>query len=212
VDSRYLYWATGDKAVGRVAVAGGTIEPDFTPTPGPGFSTTGVAVQPQYVFWINQGGNPASNFIARANLSGSAPNQALFGGLAQPRLMAAAPSNKLTINSITKRKKKGTAVVDAKVPGPGQVTLSQTPGTQDVNAVAAGVKQIGLTITQASSFTVAVKPTGKTAKKLKKQLSKKNKAKAKVTAYLTYVPAGVAGVPNTETLKVTLVKKRKKTK
>jgi hypothetical protein len=63
-----------------------------------------------------------------------------------------------------------------------------------------------------------VKPTGKTAKKLnkqvKKQLRKKRKAKAKasVTVFIHYVPAGVAGVPNTERLKVTLIKQRQKKK
>jgi hypothetical protein len=104
------------------------------------------------------------------------------------------------------------------VPGPGQVTLNQTSAPTDVNAVAAGVKQVGLTITQASSFKLAVKPTGKTAKKLnkqvKKQLRKKRKAKAKasVTVFIHFVPAGVAGVPNTERLKVTLIKQRKKKK
>ena len=44
------------------------------------------------------------------------------------------------------------------------------------------VKQIGLTIPQASSFKLAVKPVGKTAKKLKKQIKKqlkKSKAKAR---------------------------------
>ena len=64
------------------------------------------------------------------------------------------------------------------------MTLNQTNTPPDVNATAAGVKQVGLTITQASSFKLAVKPVGKTAKKLnkqiKKQLRKKHKAKAKV--------------------------------
>ena len=102
------------------------------------------------------------------------------------------------------------------MPGPGQVTLNQTNTPPDVNATAAGVKQVGLTITQASSFKLAVKPTGKTAKKLskqiKKQLRKKSKAKAKasVTVFIHFVPAGVAGVPNTQQVKVTLIKQKKK--
>jgi undecaprenyl pyrophosphate phosphatase UppP len=61
-----------------------------------------------------------------------------------------------------------------------------------------------------------VKPLGKTAKKLnkqiKKQLRKKRKAKArvKVSVFIHFVPAGVAGVPNTQQVNVTLVKQRTK--
>ena len=125
----------------------------------------------------------ATDFIGRANINGGSPNPALIPGPPNPCQLAAAPSNKITVNSVTKNKKKGTATINAKVPGPGQVTLNQTNTPPDVNATAAGVKQVGLTITQASSFKLAVKPIGKTAKKLskqiKKQLRKKHKAKAK---------------------------------
>jgi hypothetical protein len=174
-----------------------------------------VAVNPQYVFWGNSG---ATNFIGRANLSGGAPNSSLIPIPTNPCNPAAAPSNKITVNSVTKKKTKGTATINAKVPGPGQVTLNQTSTPPDANATAAAVKQIGLTITQASSFSLAVKPVGKTAKKLnkqiKKQLRKKRKAKATVkqTVFIHFVPAGVAGVPNTQQLNVTLVKQRTKKK
>ena len=132
-------------------------------------------------------------------------------GASNPCLLAAAPSNKITINSITRKKKKGTAIINAKVPGPGQVTLTNT-GTEDVNATAASVKQVGLTITQASSFKLAVKPVGKTAKKLNKQVKKKGKGKVKVKAFLTFVPAGVAGVSNSQPVKTKLIKQRKRKK
>ena len=94
----------------------------------------------------------------------------------------------MTINSITKKKKKGTATINAKVPGPGQVAIANSgPVTE---AGAAKVKQIGLTLTAASSFKLAVKPKGKTSKKLKK------KGKAGVKVFVTFTPSGVAGVPN----------------
>ncbi len=115
----------------------------------------------------------------------------------------------MTINSVTKKKKKGTATINAKVPGPGQVTLSES-GSQDVNATEAAVKPQGLTIAAASSFKLAVKPKGKTAKKLKKQVKKKGKGKVKVKVFVTFVPAGVAGVPNSQPVKITLVQQRKK--
>jgi low-density lipoprotein receptor class B len=213
VDPSFIYWSTGTpNTVGRVPVGGGPADPGFIPAGTTSGGPSGVAVNSQYVFWSNADA-PA---IGRANISGSAPNPTLIAGPSSPLLLAAAPSNKITVNSITKKKRKGTALIDAKVPGPGQVTLDQTSTPPDADATAAAVKQIGLTLTQASSFTVPVKPVGKTAKKLnkriKKQLRKKRKAKATVkqTIFIHFVPAGVAGVPNTQQVNVTLIKQRTK--
>jgi hypothetical protein len=203
VDPTFLYWSrTGASAVGRVPVGGGTVEATFVSSGTAGGGPCGVAVNSQYLFW----GNQDALTIGRSNINGSSPNPTLVPGASSPCLLAAAPSNKVTVNSIKKKKKKGTAVINAKVPGPGQVTLSQTAGAQDPNAVAAGVKQVGLTITGASSFKLPIKPLGKTKKKLKK------KGKGGVKAFITFVPAGVAGVPNTDPVKTKLIKKRKKTK
>ena len=217
VDQSFLYWSSDSgNTVGRAPVGGGSADGSFIPAGTTGGGPTGVAVNSQYVFWSNPDAMPPT--LGRANINGASPNPRLVTGPSSPLLLAAAPSNKITVNSIKKKKKKGTATINAKVPGPGQVTLNQTSSPQDVNAVAAGVKQVGLTITGASSFKLAVKPTGKTAKKLnrqiKKQLKKKRKAKAKanVTVFIHFVPAGVAGVPNTEQVTITLVKKRTKKK
>jgi hypothetical protein len=215
VDPSFLYWSRGTTgAVGRVPVGGGTTQDGFVSTGTTGSGPCGVAVNSQYLFW----GNQDANTIGRSNVNGGSPNPTFIPGPTNPCQLAAAPSNKITVNSITKKKKKGTATINAKVSGPGQVTLNQTNTPPDLNAVEAGVKQIGLTLTQASSFKVPVKPTGKTAKKLKKQikkqLRKKRKAKAKVnvTVFIHFVPAGVAGVPNTQQVTVTLVKQAKKKK
>jgi hypothetical protein len=206
-DSNFLYWGTdgAPHSVGRATIGGGGATNEFIPNAVPAGSPCGVAVNPQYVFW----GNPTVTAIGRANLNGSSPNPTLIPGASTPCLLAAAPSNKITINSITRKKKKGTAVINAKVPGPGQVNLTNT-GTEDVNATAASVKQVGLTITQASSFKLAVKPVGKTAKKLNKQVKRKGKGKVKVKAFVTFIPAGVAGVPNSQPVKTKLIKQRKK--
>ena len=220
VDNSFLYWAaSGPGSVGRVPVGGGTADPNFIPNTNTSILfSPGPAVNSQFVFWSNPSSTPGSSAIGRANINGSSPNPSLIPGVASPNLLAAAPSNKITVNSVSKNKKKGTASINTKVPGPGQVTLNQTNTPPDVNATAAGVKQVGLTITQASSFKLAVKPTGKTAKKLskqiKKQLKKKNKAKAKasVTVFIHFVPAGISGVPNTQQVKVTLIKQAKKKK
>jgi hypothetical protein len=209
VDPSFLYWSTGtSNAVGRVPVGGGASNPSFVAAGTTSGGPCGVAVNSQYLFW----GNQDANTIGRSNINGGSPNPTFVSGPNNPCQLAAAPSNKITVNSVTKKKKKGTATISAKVPGPGQVTLNQVSTPPDVNATAAAVKQVGLTIPQASSFKLAVKPVGKTAKKLKKQLKKKRKAKVKVTVFVHFVPAGVAGVANTKPVTVTLIKQRKKKK
>lgn len=212
VDPTFVYWATDSgNHVGRAPVGGGAADNSFIEAGTTSGGPSGVAVNSQYVFW----GNFDTGAIGRANINGSSPNLALIPaagvtGPLEPSLLAAAPSNKITVNSITKKKKKGTATINAKVPGPGQVTLNQTSTPPDANATAAAVKQQGLTITAASSFKLAVKPVGKTAKKLKKQLKRKRTAKVKVNVFIHFVPSGVAGVPNSHKVGVTLVKQRKK--
>jgi hypothetical protein len=213
VDPSFIYWASGNNAIGRAPVGGGTPNESFIPNATPTSLFThadGVAVNSQYVFWSDDSHPLGSNLIGRANIGGGSPNPSLISGVTLPLLMAAAPSNKITVNSIAKKKKKGTATIDAKVPGPGQVTLNQTNTPPDVNATAASVKQVGLTIGQASSFKLPVKPKGKTAKKLKKQVSMKGRGKVKVKVFIHFVPAGVAGVPNTQQVTVALVKQGKK--
>jgi hypothetical protein len=217
VDSGFLYWSARSTSgsmlgtVGRVPVGGGSPDPDFIPAiPSGILFSPAPAVNSQYVFWSNPSSTPGSGAIGRANINGTSPNPNLISGVSSPNLLAAAPSNKITINSVTRKKKKGTAVINAKVPGPGQVTLNQNSSPPDVNATAASVKQVGLTLTGASSFKLPVKPKGKTAKKLKKQVKKKGKGSVKVKVFIHFVPAGVAGVPNTKQLTVKLIKKRKK--
>jgi hypothetical protein len=207
VDPSSLYWSRGTVgAIGRVPVGGGTTQDSFVSSGTAGAGPCGVAVNSQYLFW----GNQDASTIGRSNVNGSSANPTLIAGPTNPCQLAAAPSNKITVNSITRKKKKGTAAINAKVPGPGQVTLNQTSTPPDVNATAAAVKQVGLTIPQASSFKLAVKPVGKTAKKLKKQLKKKSKAQVKVKVFIHFVPAAVAGVPNTKQVTVNLIKQRKK--
>jgi len=211
VDPSFLYWSAGSDGIGRVPVGGGTADPSFiTAATGRVFGTSGLAVNPQYIFWGNVSNPPGSNVIGRANADGTGKNQSLITGVGSPNLMAAAPSNKITIDSITRKKRKGTAVISAKVPGPGQVTLNQTGSPQDANATAASIKQVGRTTTGASSFSLPVKPKGKTAKKLRREVQRKGKGRVKVKVFIHFVPAGVAGVPNTDAVTVTLVKQGKR--
>jgi hypothetical protein len=215
VDPSFVYWTNDTTGIDRAPIGGGSPQSNFVPNASTSQGAQlGVAVNSQYIFWSDAD----LGRIGRANINGSAPNPNLTAASTQAEMMAAAPSNKITVNSVTKKKKKGTATINAKVPGPGQVTLNQTSSPPDVNATEAAVKQQGLTLTAASSFKLAVKPLGKTAKKLNKQIKKqlkkkrKAKAKAKVTVFIHFVPAGVAGVPNTQQVKITLIKQRKKKK
>ncbi len=212
-DPSFLYWSTGavTDSIGRVPIGGGTPDPSFIPTAtGRVFGVSGLAVNAQYVFWSNVSNPFGSNVIGRANVDGTGKNQSLITGVGSPNLMAAAPSNKITINSITRKKRKGTAVISAKVPEPGQVTLNQTGSPQDANATAASIKQVGRTTTGASSFSLPVKPKGKTARKLRRQVQRKGKGRVKVKVFIHFVPAGVAGVPNTDAVTVTLLKQGKR--
>ncbi|MGZ5311480.1 MAG: hypothetical protein ACXWFN_10810 [Solirubrobacterales bacterium] len=193
VDPSFLYWGSdAGNTVGRVPVGGGTPQDAFVPTGTTAGGPFGVAVNSQYVFW----GNGDAAAIGRANINGSSPNPALITGASSPLLLAAASSNKLTFTGTKRNKKKGTAKLGAKVPGPGQVTLQ---GGKKV-------KPQGLTRTDKGSFNLAVKAKGKAAKALKK------KGKTKVGLSVTYTPAGVAGVPVTRKVKVILLKNVKKKK
>ena len=203
VDPTFLYWSrTGASTVGRVPVGGGTAEGAFVPSGTTLGGPCGVAVNSQYLFW----GNQDALAIGRSNINGSSPNPALITGPSNPCLMAAAPSNKITFSKTKYDKKKGTARINAKVPGPGQVTLTTTrPSTASASAPSV-VKQVGLTLTAKGAFGLPVKPKGKTLKALKK------KGKAKVSVFVTYTPSTVAGVPNTKQRNLKLVKKLKKKK
>ena len=107
VDPSFIYWGSSSRSVGRAPIGGGSPNNDFIPNAAPtGATVCGVAVNSQYVFWGNSG---PSDFIGRANMNGNSPNPNLIAGPTDPCLPAAAPSNKITVNSIKKKKKKGTA-------------------------------------------------------------------------------------------------------
>ena len=199
-NSSFLYYGAGSKAIGRAPLGGGIPSNSFIPSATSAANTPcGVAVNSQYVFWGNNG---ATDFVGRANLSGGSSNPSLVSGPTDPCLPAAAPSNKITVKSVTRKKKKGTAIIDVKVPGPGQAGLQNTAPPK--TAGSASVKLQGLTLTAAGSFQLAVKPKGKTAKQLKK------KGKAKTTVWVTFTPSGVTGVESSKKLTIHLVKQHKK--
>jgi hypothetical protein len=217
VDINYLYWATGaSNSVGRVPVGGGSAEPGFVEDGSAGGGTSGVAVNSQYVFW----GNYGTDAIGRAGVNGTGRNPSLIGSAgitdpADPPQLVAAPSNKITLKWTANNRKKGTASIVAGVPGPGVVSLDETNTSPDAGASAASVSPVSVTLPRAEVFELTVKPTGKTAKKLNKRVLKKGKGRATVGVFIHFIPDGVAGVPNTLPVTVTLIKKgrrHKKTK
>ena len=198
VDPSFVYWGSDASSIGRATIGGTGANNSFIPAASAG-DPCGVAVNPQYVFW----GNPPAA-IGRANLKGTGSNPGFVSGPTGVCLVAAAPSNKVTFGTTSRNKKKGTAKLTGKVSGPGLVQVANTPAT--ASAAAPTVKTVGLTLGAAGSFTLPVKPKGKAAKALKK------KGKTKVKVFVTFIPAGVAGVANPVKREITLVKNKKKKK
>ena len=209
VDYNYLYWGSDSgNTVGVVPVVGGPAQADYIDAGTTGGGPSGVAVNSQFIFW----GNYDTGAIARANLNGAAAKLALIGdagvtGPANASQLTAAPANKITVNSVTNIRKKGTATIQARVPGPGLVTLDETNTAPDVGASAAAVERVSMSLPRAEVFELTVKPIRKTARKLKKRVLEKGKGRLMVSVFIHFVPATVAGVPNTEPVPVTPIKK-----
>lgn len=212
VDYNYLYWGSDSgNTVGVVPVVGGPAQADYIDAGTTGGGPSGVAVNSQFIFW----GNYDTGAIARANLNGAAPKLALIPdagvtGPADASQLTAAPANKITVNSVTNIRKKGTATIQARVPGPGLVTLDETGSAPDLGASAAAVEQVSMSLPRAEVFELTVKPVGRTARKLKARVLKKGKGRVTVSVFIHFVPATVAGVPNTQQVPVTLIKKGKR--
>jgi CSLREA domain-containing protein len=112
------------------------------------------------------------------------------------------PSNDFTFGKLRRNKKKGIAFLFVNLPGPGQIGLEGK-----------GLKELGLASAVArKSLAVAggrvklkVRPAkkGKKARQLRTRLREKGKAKLKV--FVTYVPTG--GLANTQARKVKLLRK-----
>jgi hypothetical protein len=214
VDVDYLYWASDSgNTVGRVPVTGGPPEGAFLPAGTTGGGPSGVAVNSQFIFW----GNYDDDAVGRAAVNGSGRNPTLIGsaGVTGPvgaSQLTAAPSNKITVNSVINNRKKGTASIIARVPSPGQVTLDETDTPPDLGAGAAAVRPLAMDLPRAETFELIVKATGKTARKLRKRVLKKGKGHVTVSVFIHFTPATVAGVPNTAPVTVTLVKKGRRSK
>ncbi len=97
------------------------------------------------------------------------------------------PSSKFSFGKLALNRKKGTATLDIKVPGPGSVKLAGE-----------GVKQARATAKKAGQVKLAVKLSGKALKKLNEA------GKATVKAKITFAPTG--GAPSSKPRSLTLKK------
>ena len=99
------------------------------------------------------------------------------------------PSNAFTFGQVKKNKKRGTAKLQVRVPGAGELELAGTKKLKGASATAEDAGKVKL----------PVKAKGKARKKLRK------KGKAKVKAAVTFTPNG--GDPNTEKESLALIKR-----
>jgi DNA-binding beta-propeller fold protein YncE len=120
-----------------------------------------------------------------------------------PLVLGAPPSNAFSFGKLKRNKRKGIAFLFVKVPGPGQLGLAG-PGLRPLGlgSAAKALTVVGGTV----KLRIAPHKKGKKARKLRKRL--KRKGKARVKARVTYVPSG--GAANTKVRKLKLVRKAKR--
>jgi DNA-binding beta-propeller fold protein YncE len=148
-------------------------------------SPYGVAVDGQGRVYVAE----ESPDFARVEVFGDPVVPAAAPPAVAPIIAAAKPSNKIKFGKLTLNKKKGTATLVVKVPGPGSLVLKGK-----------GLKKVKRVAKKASSVKFPVALAGKAKKKLNKA------GKAKVKAKLTFSPTGGTPLvtPKSLTLKKTL--------
>ena len=104
------------------------------------------------------------------------------------------PTNTISLGTLTRNRKKGTATLTVTLPNPGELTGSAAGVT-----VSAGGPTTRKPVA-AGTATLLIKATGKKKRKLKR------KGRAKVKLVVTYTPTG--GDPSSQTLKLKLRKRR----
>lgn len=101
--------------------------------------------------------------------------------------------NEFRFGKTKRNKRKGTAKITVRVPGPGEVELA---GNKKLKSQAKRASSAG-------NVTLQVRPKGKAKRKLKRKARGPRLGKLKVRAAVTYTPDG--GRPKTETIRVKLV-------
>jgi Low-density lipoprotein receptor repeat class B len=183
VDDEHIYWTDTDlDAIGRANIDGTGVDQFFITVGAP----TGVAVDAGHIYWA------AGNTIGRANLEGARIDRRFITGLA-PRGVAVDALRSFSFGNVKRKEEKGIAKLTVKVPGSGELELTNTTEVAGAKkrAEAKGTEKL------------PVRGKGETKKTLNR------KGKAKVKAEVTYTPAGdnPTIVGNTDTKSVKLVKR-----
>jgi hypothetical protein len=207
VDGTHLYWADqaykpnfftccssyGPPSIARANLDGSGADKDFISGP-----ACGVAVDGRNVYW-SRGESPEGS-IGRANLDGSGVDRSFIsgqglgcGGVTVDSLSSpppeSPPSNEFSFGKVKRNKRKGTAKLTVKVPGPGELELAETKRVngKQKRAESAGKQKLPI----------------KSRRKARKKLNAKGRAK--VNAKVTYTPEG--GDPSADSKKIKLVKR-----
>ena len=192
VDGNHIYWANlgesgSNGTIGRANLDGTGVDRNFIADIG---TPIAVAVDDAHVYWANFETTAHAASIGRANLDGTEVNPSFIPVSAQAVAVdSGTPSSDFDFGEVDKNKRSGTAELTVAVPGPGELDLATTiklrPDRE--TAEAAGEEQL------------SIQPKGKAKEKLNE------KGKAKVTAYVTYMPTG--GSPKTEEMTIRLVRR-----
>jgi hypothetical protein len=107
------------------------------------------------------------------------------------------PSNDFSFGKLRRNKRRGVAFLPVTFPGPGSFTLSGT----GIKGIARASSSSARGVAAAGTIELPIRASGKKRKRLKKT------GKVKVTAIVTYTPK--LGDPNTKSLTVKLIKKKR---
>jgi hypothetical protein len=108
---------------------------------------------------------------------------------------AAKPSNRFRFGKLKRNKRKGTAILFVRVPGPGKLVLAKTPKLK-------GAKKRAK---KAGKVRLPIRPRGKAKRRLAARAAGKGPGKLKAKARVTFTPDG--GTPLTKSKRLGLVKR-----
>ena len=194
LNDSFVYWGGGNNAVGRAGLDGSA--PNETFIGGLSSYACGGGVNSKYVFWSHGSGTT----VGRANLDGSGIDDAFITGADGPcgvavDVEAKAPSNAFTFGKVKRNKKKGTATLEVNVPGAGTLDLTGKGVKTQRPAISPPYARTK-PVAAAGTVKLAVKPTGKKKKKLKRR------GKVKVKANVTFTPTGGTAANQTKSIKL----------
>jgi virginiamycin B lyase len=220
VDEAGIFWTNNSYdstvySIGHVGLVGGTANQDFIPGANVGFA--GIAIEGSDLYWDSYNESNNERTISRAEVQGADAEghgvaldlNLIKLGDGNPKWLAVdaasspppapppppppipssppnqGPSSSFSFGKVKLLKKSGSASLTVALPGPGRLVLKG----KGLITLTEAVKATG-------NLSLTIKPTKKTAKKLKKS------GKAKVTAEVTFTPTG--GAPHTESKSLTL--------